>query len=432
MAGRMAILILGVSYRRASIDLLDRLAFTDEDYVKAYRRAEDLDGLRELVILSTCNRVELYADVPSYHAGFLSLKRLLCESRDVDPDALAEPLYSHFEQQAVEHLFSVASGLDSMVLGEQQIHSQVRDALRRADAEGATGRGLKALFHSAARAGRRVRTETTLGAAPDALVEEAVAIASRELGGLEGRAVVVIGAGQMSAITVKHVRRRGAGPVRILNRNVDRARVLAERTSADHGGLAALHDSLAEADLVVSATGAAGIVVHEGTVRRAIELGGRGQQRPLVLLDLAVPRDVDPDAASLPGVHIIDIETLKRWLADRDAVGAAETARANAIIEEEVRRFAIRRRSDRLAPVIRALRERGDAVMAGELERFGTHLSDLTPDEREAVESLARGIVSKLLHDPIVQLKERSGPGTEGAYVRMLAELFDVDPGSAE
>ena len=428
----MAILILGVSYRRASIDLLDRLAFTDEDYVKAYRRAEDLDGLRELVILSTCNRVELYADVPSYHAGFLSLKRLLCESRDVDPDALAEPLYSHFEQQAVEHLFSVASGLDSMVLGEQQIHSQVRDALRRADAEGATGRGLKALFHSAARAGRRVQTETTLGAAPDALVEEAVAIASRELGGLEGRAVVVIGAGQMSAITVKHVRRHGAGPVRILNRNLERARALAERTSADHGGLAALHDSLAEADLVVSATGAAGFVVHEGTVRRAIELGGRGQQRPLVFLDLAVPRDVDPDAASLPGVHIIDIETLKRWLADRDAVGAAETARANAIIEEEVRRFAIRRRSDRLAPVIRALRQRGDAVMAGELERFGTHLSDLTPDEREAVEALARGIVSKLLHDPIVQLKERSGPGTEGVYVRMLAELFDVDPGSAE
>ena len=426
----MAILILGVSYRRASIDLLDRLAFTDEDYVKAYRRAEDLDGLRELVILSTCNRVELYADVPSYHAGFLSLKRLLCESRDVDPDVLAEPLYSHFELQAVEHLFSVASGLDSMVLGEQQIHSQVRDALRRADAEGATGRGLKALFHSAARAGRRVRTETTLGAAPDALVEEAVAIASRELGGLEGRAVVVIGAGQMSAITVKHVRRRGAGPVRILNRNVDRARALAERTSADHGGLAALHDSLAEADLVVSATGAAGIVVHEGTVRRAI--GGRGRQRPLVFLDLAVPRDVDPDAASLPGVHIIDIETLKRWLADRDAVGAAETASANAIIEQEVRRFAIRRRSDRLAPVIRALRQRGDAVMAGELERFGTHLSDLTPDERDAVEALARGIVSKLLHDPIVQLKERSGPGTEGAYVRMLAELFDVDPGSAE
>ena len=427
----MAILILGVSYRLASIDLLDRLAFTDEDYVKAYRRAEDLDGLRELVILSTCNRVELYADVPSYHAGFLSLKRLLCESRDVDPDALAEPLYSHFEQQAVEHLFSVASGLDSMVLGEQQIHSQVRDALRRADAEGATGRGLKALFHSAARAGRRVRTETTLGAAPDALVEEAVAIASRKLGGLEGRAVVVIGAGQMSAITVKHVRRRGAGPVRILARNLERARALAERTSADHGGLAALHDSLEETDLVVSATGAAGFVVHEGTVRRAIELGGRGQ-RPLVFLDLAVPRDVDPDAASLPGVHIIDIETLKRWLADRDAAGAAETARANAIIEEEVRRFAIRRRSDRLAPMIRALRQRGDAVMAGELERFGTHLSDLTPDEREAVEALARGIVSKLLHDPIVQLKERSGPGTEGAYVRMLAELFDVDPGSAE
>jgi glutamyl-tRNA reductase len=193
-----------------------------------------------------------------------------------------------------------------------------------------------------------------------------------------------------------------------------------------------LPESLAEADLVVSATGAAGIVVHEGTVRRAMEVSGRKWDRPLVFLDLAVPRDVDPGAAAVPGTHIIDFETLKRWLAERDADGAAETARANTIIDEEVRRFAIRRRSDRLAPLIRALRQRGDDVMAGELARFGAPLSDLTPDEREAVESLARGIVSKLLHDPIVQLKERSGPGTDGAYVRMLAELFDVEPGSAE
>jgi glutamyl-tRNA reductase len=319
-----------------------------------------------------------------------------------------------------------------MVLGEQQIHSQVREALRRAAAEGAAGRVLTALFHSAARAGRRVRTETTLGAAPDALVEEAVVLAARELGGLEGRRVLVIGAGQMSAITVKHVRRRGAGPVRILNRNVDRAHALAGRTSADHGGLDTLPASLAEADLVVSATGAAGIVVHEGTVRRAMEVGGRGPDRPLVFLDLAVPRDVDPAIASLPGSHIIDLETLKRWLAQRDPDGAAEVVRANSVVGEEVRRFAVRRRSDRLAPLIRALRQRGDAVMAGELERFGAHLSDLTPDEREAVESLARGIVSKLLHDPIVQLKERSQPETDGAYARMLAELFDIEPGPPE
>jgi glutamyl-tRNA reductase len=288
---------------------------------------------------------------------------------------------------------------------------------------------LTALFHSAARAGRRVRTETTLGAAPDALVEEALVLAARELGGLEDRRVLVIGAGQMSAITVKHVRRRGAGPVRILNRHVDRAHALAERTSADHGGLDALPASLAEADLVVSATGASGIVVHEGAVRRAMEVRGGGRDRPLVFLDLAVPRDVDPAIASVPGSHIIDLETLKRSLAERDPDGAVEIDHANAIIGEEVRRFAVRRRSERLSPLIRALRQRGEAVMAGELERFGAHLSDLTPDERAAVESLARGIVSKLLHDPIVQLKERSQPGTDGAYARMLAELFDIEPG---
>ena len=418
----MAVLTLGISFRRAPIELLEQLAFTDDDLAKAYRRALDQEGIDETVILSTCNRVEITADVASYHGGFLALKRLLTETHGVAPEVLAEPLYSHYEQDAADHLFAVAAGLDSMVLGETQIHAQVREALRRAERENAAGPRLKALFHAASRAGRRVRAETGLGAAPDAFVALGADLAGEALGGLEGRDVVVVGAGQMAALAVKHLRRRDVGPVRILNRSLEHARSLSERTNAAHGDLDALPEALAHADLVVSATGAAGVVITSTAVRRA-----RPGGRPLVLVDLAVPRDVEASLARVPGATLIDIATIREQLADHDEETAGEIARAHRIVGEEVRRFGIRRRSDALAPIITALRARGDEILRSELSRHATRLGDLTPDERASVEQLARGIVAKLLHDPIVALKERSEPGTEGAHARLLADLLGIE-----
>jgi len=292
----MPILALGISHRRAPVDLLERLAFADKDFVKAYRRGLDHGAIHEIAILSTCNRVEAYGSVSSYHAGFQALKTTLCESRDVSPDEIAEPLYSHYEEQAAEHLFTVAAGLDSMVLGEPQILSQVRDAHGRAEAEGASGPQLTALFHGAARAGRRVRRETAIGAAPDAFIEAGAGLAAETLGGLTDRRVLVVGAGQMSSLAVRHLRARGVGRVRVINRSVERARALAERTGAEHGALDALPQALARADLVVSATGSAGIVIHEQAMSDAIA----GRTTPLFVLDLAVPRDVNPCAGSFP------------------------------------------------------------------------------------------------------------------------------------
>jgi len=416
----MAVLTLGISFRRAPIELLEQLAFTDDDLSKAYRHVLDQDGVEEAVILSTCNRVEVTADVASYHGGFLALKRLLAESHGVDPEVLAEPLYSHYEQDAADHLFAVAAGLDSMVLGETQIHAQVREALRRAEREDAAGPALTGLFHAASRTGRRVRAETGLGAAPDAFVALAADLADQALGGLRDRDVVVVGAGQMAALAVKHLRRRGVGPVRILNRSLEHARALADRTNAAHGDLDALPEALAHADLVVSATGAAGVVVTREAVAR--------EGRPLALVDLAMPRDVDPAVAALPGVTLIDIVSLRELLSDRDERTAGEIVRAHEIVAEEVHRYAIRRRSDALAPIITALRARGDEILQAELGRHASRLADLTPDERAAVEQLARGIVAKLLHDPIVALKEHSEPGTEGAHARLLADLLGIDP----
>ena len=421
----MAILTLGISFRRAPIELLERLAFTDDDFAKAYRHALDLDGIDEAVILSTCNRVEVTASVPSYHAGFLALKRLLTETRGVAPEDLAEPLYSHWEHDAADHLFAVAAGLDSMVLGETQIHAQVREALRRAEAEDAAGPALTGLFHAAARAGRRVRQETSLGAAPDAFVALGADLADETLGGLGDRDVLVVGAGQMAALAVKHLWRRGVGPVRILNRSLEHARALADRTNAAHGDLDALPDALRHADLVVSATGAAGIVVHRDVVAHAMT---QRAGRPLVLLDLAVPRDVESETAYVDDVRVIDIVSLRERLAAHDPATAGDIVRAHELVADEVRRYTVRRRADDLAPLIRTIRTRGDEVMRAELDRQASRLTELTLDEREAVEAVARGIVAKLLHDPIVELKERSEPGTDGIHARVLAELLGVDP----
>ncbi|GIU97688.1 MAG: glutamyl-tRNA reductase [Actinomycetota bacterium] len=422
----MPILALGISFPRAPIELLERLAFTDDDLAKASRRVGDLEGLEEAVVLSTCNRVEVYGSVASYHAGFLALKRLLAETRGIDPDELAGPLYAHWEQQAAEHLFAVAAGLDSLVLGETQIHAQVREALRRAEAEGTAGPALTALFHAAGRAGRRVRQETSLGAAPDALVALAATLAEAALGRLAGRQVVVVGAGQIAGLAVKHLRARNVGPVRILNRSLEHARALAARTDSEAGELHTLARALVSADLVVSATGAAGLVVHRDEVARAI---AARPSRPLVLVDLAVPRDVDPEVASVDGVRVIDIVALRdRIVADREEGAADDLARARRIVDEEVRRWVLRRRGDELAPLIRSIRRRGDEVVRAELERHAARLAGLTPDERQAVEALARGIAAKLLHDPIVGLKERSEPGADRLYARLLAELLGIDP----
>jgi glutamyl-tRNA reductase len=419
----MPILAIGISHRRAPVELLERLAFADEELPKAYQRALDDEAIEEAVILSTCNRVEIYGSVPAYHAGFLALKRLLCEQHGVDPVDLAEPLYSHFEEDARRHLFAVAAGLDSMVTGEPQILAQVRQAHRRASAEGAAGPGVTPLFHAATRAGRRVRAETGLGAAPDAFVRAGTGLADADLGGLAGKRALVIGAGQMAALGVKQLRRRGVVSIRVLNRSAERARLIAQRSDAEHGDLSELPEAIRHADVVISATGATGLLIHGSTVREAMA----GRTNPMFILDMAVPRDIEPAVSGIEGVHLVDIDGLRASVAQGDARLSEEVDRAQSIVDQEVRRFTLRKRSERLAPLIKALRERGEAVLASELSRFRSELSELTPDEREAVEALARGIVSKLLHDPIVRLKELSGPGNDATYAKVLAELFAVE-----
>jgi glutamyl-tRNA reductase len=424
----MPVLALGISYRRAPVELLERLAFAGEDLPKAYRQLGELESVQGAVLLSTCNRVEVYAEVSSYHAGFLDLKRFLSESREVPLDDIAEPLYSHYEDDAAEHLFAVASGLDSMVVGEPQIQTQVRQAYRAAEDEGAPSALLIKLFGSALRTGRRVRERTGIGASPSAMVDAALELARGAVGPLEDRSALVVGAGGIAALAVKDLRARGVARLTVLNRNPDRARRLADRLGAESDGLEGLPRGLAEADLVVSSTAASGLVIGLDVARRA--LAGRGREpsgRPVVFVDLAVPRDVDPRIAEEPNAVLIDIDDVKLAVAGTGADQSGEMDRARAIVAEEVRRLAEWRRAAKLAPLIQALRDRGARIQATELARVAPRLSSLSDREWADVQAMAGAIVAKLLHEPIVGLKARAATGSD-SLTRAAAELFGLDP----
>lgn len=418
----MPVLALGVSYRRAAVELLERLAFAEDEWTKAYQHVLGYPSVSEAVILSTCNRVEVYAQVEGYHQGFQDLKRFLSESRDVPAEEFAEPLYSHYEDHAAEHLFAVAAGLDSMVIGEPQILSQVRQAFGRAREEASCRDALSPLFRYGVRAGRRARAETRIGASPTAFVEAGAEAAARHLGGLEGRSLLVIGAGEMAALALGWLGERGVGPITVLNRTPEKAARLAARAGAAHGGLERLADALGAADLVVASTGATGTVVGRREIARATE----GSRR-LFVLDLAVPRDVDPSAQELPGVRVTDIDDLRDILAASHEGIAGEVERARALLADETKKFATQRRAAQLAPLIAALHERGDRIRAAELERMSSRLAGLSPRQREAVEALTKGIVKTLLHDPVVELKERWGAGVGEAHARVLRELFGLE-----
>jgi glutamyl-tRNA reductase len=415
----MPVLALGVSYRRTPVELLERLAISEEDQPKAYKRLLDLESVRESVLLSTCNRVEVYAEVEGYHQGFQDLKRFMAEATEVSLEELSEPLYAHYEDQAADHLFSVASGLDSMVLGEPQVHAQVRAAFKRAETEGTLGPELRALFGRAVRTGRRVRAETSLGASPSAFVDAGLDLAAGHLGGLEGRTAVVVGAGEMGSLSVRALRARGATPIVVLSRRRERAEKLAEQLVATPGTLEELDESVSAADVIFSSTGSTGPVIGVETLRLR-------NGKETFVIDLAVPRDVDPAAAELPGIGVADIDDLAPVVEERRGDVTDDVGAARDIVEAEVRRYSGDRRSQRLAPLIRALHQMGEDVRAEELERLAPRLANLSERDRETVEALSQRIVARLLHEPTVRLKDLAGRRMADDAARALADLFGL------
>lgn len=418
----MSVLVIGLSYRGVPLDLLERFAFDATTLPKGLHHLVGLEAVREGVILSTCNRTEVYALVDGYHSGVAALRQFLADFHHVALEEFADRVDARYEEDAVRHLFAVACGIDSMVVGEPQILAQVREAFRSASDEGATGPVSSALFRQAIRVGRRARTETGIARSAATFAEAGATLARQALGTLGGRTVLIVGAGKMSDLAARTLIREGA-QVLVANRTTGRAQAVAKQIGGEAVTWGDLTEPIERADVVLASTGSAEPVITRDAVAAAME---RRPERPLVLLDLAVPRDVEPLSGAVPGVTLRDLDDL------RDAVAPTadqmrEIERVREIVDEEAPRFTAWQRAHHLAPLFQALQERAEGVRASELQRAASRLSELTEDERAAVEALTRSIVNKLLHGPVTSVKRGAGTAEGEALARALREMFGLE-----
>jgi glutamyl-tRNA reductase len=416
----MSVLVVGISHRSAPVRLLEQVTVGVGDNPSVVSGLRDSGPVAEAVLLSTCNRVEVYADTEGFHAGVDAVSDLLARVSGVPLDDLKKHLYVHWEGQAVLHLFEVACGLDSMVVGESQILGQLRRAYATSQ-DGGAGPTLHELFQKALKVGKRAHSETGIDEAGRSLVTVGLERAVEAVGPLAGRSVLVVGAGSMGALAGATLRRAGCGDIVVANRTLDRAQRLASTLEGRGVGLDDLDVALVEADVVVSSTGATGLVVSRELVAAAVD---KREGRPLALLDLALPRDVDPAVRELPGVTLVDLESLQEVLATTEAGADVEAARG--IVTKEVGDFLAWQRAAKIAPTVVALRSRADEVVEAELARLAGRLP-LDDSASAEVQATVRRVVDKLLHTPTVRVKELHESPEGLSYADALRELFGLD-----
>jgi glutamyl-tRNA reductase len=416
----VSVLAVGISHRTAPVALLEKVTVGVSGEVLADLRRTD--PVHEAVVLSTCNRVEVYADSDGFHAGVDAVRDLLAQRSGVPLEELEQHLYVHWEGQAVQHLFEVAGGLDSMVVGESQILGQLRQAYAAARDGEAAGRTLHELFQKALNVGKRVHSETGIDAAGQSLVSVALERAVDAVGPLEGRPVLLIGAGSMGALAGATLRRAGVGPIVVANRSAVNARRLAAALEGEGVGLDDVEDALVTADVVVSSTGATGLVVPLDVVERAVE---QRAGRPLAVLDLALPHDVDPRVADLPGVTLVTLASLQRVLEESSTGADLEAARR--IVADGVAQFVAWQQAARVAPTVVALRSRADELLDAELARIDGRLPQLDERAKQEIAASMRRLVGALLHTPTVRVKELPEAPAGLSYADALRELFGLD-----
>ena len=393
------------------------------DLPKALHELASAEHLSEAVLLSTCNRIEVYAYAERFHGGYADIRELLAQHSGLPPETVADELYSHHDADAVQHLFSVAAGLDSVVVGEHEILGQVRDAWQAAQDEGAVGAVLEPLFRRAVEAGKKVRASTGISRGIASLSHAAVALAQERLGTLAGRRVLVLGAGEVATGTLKSLADAGAADIAVANRTPTRAAAAAESCGGRAVSLDELEPALVAADVVITTTGATDIVLEHSDINDVMTRRGGAE---LVIIDVAVPRDVDPAARGLPGVTLLDMDDLGDFVRRGRAGREREIDAVRAIVDDEVERYLIEASAREVAPLIAALRARADQVTTAELDRHTSRLADLSPAQRAAVEALLRGLVNKLLHEPTVRLKDAAGHARGDRLAEALRDLFDL------
>ncbi len=421
----MSVLVVGISHKTAPLPVLERVALDSEGVHKLIREVCDSEFVTEATVLSTCNRTEVYAEVERFHGSVETISRLIGERAGAVPDEVLEHLYVHYDDGAVSHLFHVAAGLDSMVLGESQILGQAREALRVGQDAATVGPSLNALFQQALRVGKRSHAETDIDRVAPSLVTAALAKAAEHVGGLGGKHVVVVGAGSMASLTVGTASRAGAGSIVIANRTPERAVHLAEQYAARAIPLSELRTWSGPVDVLVSCTGAAGVLVDAADFDSR-----RTTDTPLAVIDLALPRDVDPAVADLPGVRLIALDTLAAEL--ENAPGGADVDGVRSIVAQELASFLSARSIKSVTPTVVALRSMASGVVEAELARLGARLPELDEVSRAEVEKAIHRVAEKLLHQPTVRVKELANHTGAVSYAAALAELFALDPEAVE
>lgn len=420
----MSVVVIGLNHRTMPLDLFERMTIDGARLPKALHDLQSREHIGEVVVLSTCNRTEVYAIAERFHGAYADVRNFLSELAFVPPDEFADHLYVHYDAEAIRHLFSVAAGLDSSVIGEAEILGQVRSAWEQAGQEGTAGPILNLLFRHALETGKRARTETDIARGTASVSHAAVEMAAERLGDLAGKRVLIMGAGDMAEGMATALQGAGVADVFVANRTWRKARALADRIDGQAVRLSDLSLALLEVDLLLTSTGATVPVVERDDFAPVM---AEREGAELLIVDIAVPRDVDPTVADLDGVTLLNIDDLRRFAQIGIERRSHELAAVEAIIDDELARFRSAASARSAAPVVASLRGWADDVRVAEIARFEAKLDGLDDRQREAVEALTKGLVAKLLHQPTVTLKDTAGSATGERLADATRQLFDLD-----
>ncbi len=433
----MSVVVVGANHRTAPLDLLEQMTVDAERLPKLLDALGSAEHISEVVVLSTCNRTEVYLVAERFHGAYDEVRDFFSDLTFLPPERFADSLYVHYDGEAVRHLFDVAAGLDSAVPGEHEVLGQVRTAWDVARVEGACGRHLNLLFRHALEVGKRARSETSIAQRVTSVSQAAVVLAAEELGDLSGRNAVLVGAGGMGRAVAGFLLDAGVASLTVANRSPEGAAELVAAVGAEGGGdrcvtvpLAEVEQRLRGADLVVTATGASEALLGVAAVAAAVE----GRSDDLVLVDIGVPRDIDPAVAAIDGVRLLDMACVSALTDASLAERHREVAAVRVIVDDEVDRFVAIATAREVDPVVRALRERVEAVRAAELDRLAGRFADLDEQQVQAVDELTRAVVAKLLHEPTLRLKASAGSSLGDRLAESVRDLFDLadpDAGSA-
>ena len=415
----MSVLVVGVNHRTAPLDLLERIALDAQSVAKAVSGLVALDSVREAVVLSTCNRTEVYAVAELFHQGFDDIQHFLATTAGVDLETINSHTYAEHDDAAAHHLFSVAAGLDSMVLGEGEVLGQVRDAWEIAQAEGAARSTLNLLFRHCLETGKRARTETDIARGTASMSHAAVEMAVDHLGSLDNVSVAVVGAGNMGEGIAVALHGHGARQMRVLNRTEEHGRSIADRVNGTVQPLAALDHALVESDLIITCTGAPEPIITTEMARPATS-----PDRPTLIIDIAVPRDVHHEVAQLSDVTVLNLDDVQRWAERGREARTSSVEAVKAIISEELDRYAIASSAVQAAPLISALRSHFDSIRRDELDRVAGRLDE---DARNALDVVTTQLLAKLLHEPSVRLRLEAGSPRGERLASAVIDLFNLD-----